>query len=153
MRRVMAITALLCAAQVWAGEVVVSEAWARASAPGQDSAAVYLRVTSQQDARLIAVTSAAADSAEMHSMSHDKGVMKMRELNALSLPAGQEVVLGSGGDHLMLLGLKKPLKVGSKVPLTFTVQFTDRRKEKIEVKAEVRSLAAGQDMHEHHQQK
>ena len=153
MRYVMAITALLSVVQAWAGEVTVSNAWVRASAPGQDSAAVYLRITSQQDARLIAVTSPAADSAEMHSMTHDKGVMKMRELDALSLPAGQEVVLGSGGDHLMLLGLKKPLKVGSKVPLNFTVQFTDRRKEKIEVKAEVRSLAAGQDMHEHHQQK
>ena len=150
MRYVIALTTLFSVAQVWAGEVVVSEAWARASAPGQDSAAVYLRITSQQDARLIAVTSPAADSVEMHSMTHDKGVMRMRELDAVSLPAGQGVVLGSGGDHLMLLGLKKPLKVGGKVPLTFTVQFTDRRKEKIEVKAEVRSLAAGQDMHEHH---
>ena len=151
MRYVIAMAALMSVAQAWAAEVTVSGAWARASAPGQDSAAVYLRITSQQDARLVGVTTPAAENAEIHSMTHDNGVMKMRALDVLSLPAGQEIELGSGGIHLMLIGLKRPLKAGDKVPLTFTVQFTDRRKEKVEIKAEVKSLAASQGMHEHHQ--
>ena len=151
MRYVIALTTLFSVAQVWAAEVAVSDAWSRASAPGQDSAAVYLRITSQQSARLVAVTSPAANSAEIHSMTHDNSVMKMRELDALPLPAGQEVELGSGGIHLMLIGLKRPLKAGGKVPLTFIVQFADGHKEKIKIKVEVKSLVVGHDTHEHHQ--
>jgi len=150
MRYAIAIAALLSAAQVCAGEVAVSAAWARATAPGQDSAAVYLRITSQQQASIVAVSSPAADSAEMHSMTHDNGMMKMRELEALPLPAKQEVVLGSGGNHIMLTGLKQPLKAGGSVPLTLTVQFADQRREKVAVKAEVKPLTASHDKHKHH---
>lgn len=150
MRYVITMAALLSVAQAWAADVTVSEAWARASAPGQDSAAIYLHITSQQDARLVAVTSPVAGSAGIHSMTHDNGVMKMRELDALLLPAGQEVVLGSGGNHLMLVSLKRPLKAGDKVPLTLAVQFTDKHTEMIKVTAEVKSLAT-HDMHEHHE--
>lgn len=148
MRYVMAMAALLGVTQAWAGEVTVSGAWARASAPGQDSAAVYLRITSKRAAHLVAVTSPVADSAEIHSMTHDNGMMKMRELESLPLPAGQEVELGSGGNHLMLIGLKKPLKTGSKVPLVFTVQTADKHKEEIKIMAEVKSIAAP-DKQEH----
>lgn len=150
MHYVIAIAALLSVAQAWAADVTVSKAWARASAPGQDSAAVYLIITSKQDARLVGVTTPAAEIAELHSMSHDNGVMKMRALDTLLLPAGEEIELGSGGNHIMLTGLKRPLKAGGKVPLTITVQFTDKRKENIEIKAEVKKLAAGRNKHEHH---
>ena len=150
MRYAIAIAALLSAAQVYAGDVAVSAAWARATAPGQDSAAVYLRITSQQQASIVAVNSPVADSAEIHSMTHDNGMMKMRELETLPLPARQEVVLSSGGNHIMLIGLKKPLKAGDSVPLTFTVQFADKRREKVEVQAEVKPLTASRDEHEHH---
>lgn len=141
MRYVMAMAVWLSVAQAWAGEVTVSDAWARATAPGQDSAAVYLRMKSQRAARLIGVTTTAADSAEIHSMTHDHGVMKMRALEALPLPAGQQVELGSGGNHLMLLGLKRPLKAGGKVPLVFIVQFDDGHTQRIKIKAEVKSIA------------
>ncbi len=149
MRYAIAIAALLSAAQVVAEEVAVNAAWARATAPGQGSAAVYLRITSQQQASIVAVSSPAADSAEMHSMTHDNGMMKMRKLEALPLPAKQEVVLGSGGNHLMLTGLKQPLKAGSSVPLTLTVQFADQRRVKVTVQAEIKPLTARHDEHEH----
>ncbi len=146
----IAIAALLGATQVYAGEVAVSAAWARATAPGQGSAAVYLRITSQQQASIVAVSSPAADSAEMHSMTHDNGMMKMRALKTLPLPARQEVVLGSSGNHIMLTGLKRPLQAGNSVPLTLTVQFADQRREKVAVKAEVKPLTASHDKHKHH---
>ena len=150
MRHAILIAALLSATQAGASEVTVSESWARATAPGQGSGAVYLRIISQREARIVAVVSPAADSAEMHSMTHDNGMMKMRELEALPLPAGQQVELGSGGSHIMLVGLKQPLKAGGSVPLTLTIQFADKRKEKVEVKAEVRPLTADSNSHEHH---
>jgi copper(I)-binding protein len=133
-----------------AGEVSVGEAWARATAPGQDSAAVSLHITSNKDAKIIAVSSAASDSAEIHSMVHENGMMKMRAMDALPLKAKQEVALGDDGNHLMLIGLKKPLSAGDSVALTLTVQFADKRKEKVEVKAEVKPLTASHDEHMHH---
>ena len=149
MRYVIAIVAFLNCGYAWAGNVTVTAAWARASAPGQASAAVYLRIVSQQAARLVAVTSPLARSAEIHSMTHDNGIMKMRALEALPLPAQQEVELGSGGTHLMLQELKRPLKVGGTVPLVFTIQFADGHKERVKVKAEVKPFTFGQKGHEH----
>ena len=144
------LAACLFVSQAIAGEVTVSEAWARATAPGQDSAAVSLHITSNKDASIVAVSSAASASAEIHSMVHENGMMKMRALDALPLKAKQEVALGDDGNHLMLIGLKKPLVAGDSVALTVTVQFADKRKETVEVKAEVKPLTASHDEHMHH---
>jgi copper(I)-binding protein len=141
----VAVAILLCAGQAYASEVVVSGAWVRASASGQDSAAVSLHITSQKDARLIAVSSPVSNDAAIHAMKHENGMMMMRPIDALPLPAKHEVALGEG-DHIMLIGLKKPLKVGDTVPLTLTVEFVDKRKEKVSVKVEVKSLTESQGM-------
>lgn len=143
------LAALLCAAQVHAGEVSVSEAWSRATAPGQENGSVGLVITSTRDARLIAVTTPVAASAEIHTMSMEGGVMKMRQLDYLTLPANQPVTLGPGGDHLMLFGLKHALKAGEKVPLTLTLQYADKSTRKLKMKALVRPLAAAPDKHHH----
>lgn len=141
----LGLAVLLYAAQSFAGEVSVSDAWSRATAPGQVSAVVGLRITSQKDARMVALSSPAAAEAQMHSMTHENGMMKMRQLDSLALPAKQEIVLGAGGDHLMLINLKKPLKAGDVVPLTLTVQFADKSTEQVSVKAVVQPLT-----HAHH---
>ncbi|MFA5825062.1 MAG: copper chaperone PCu(A)C [Gallionellaceae bacterium] len=146
------LAAWLSISQAVAGEVTVSQAWARATAPGQDTGVVSLHITSQKDASIIAVSSAASNSAEIHSMVHEDGMMKMRALDSLTLKAKQEVALGDDGNHLMLIGLKKPLKAGDSVALTLTVQFADKHKEKVAVKAEVKPLSEshGEHMHMHH---
>ena len=144
------LAALLFAAQANAGEITVSDAWARATAPGQENGSVGLVITSKKDARLIAVTSPASASAEIHTMTMDNGVMQMRQLEYLPLPAMQPVTLGPGGDHLMLFGLKRALKAGDKVQLTVTVQYADKQTEKIKIKATVRPLTADQDKHRRH---
>lgn len=146
------LAACLWVSQAVAGEVKVSAAWARATAPGQDTGVVSLHITSQKDASIIAVSSAASSSAEIHSMVHEDGMMKMRALDSLALKAKQEVALGDDGNHLMLIGLKQPLKAGDSVALTLTVQFADKHKEKVEVKAEIKPLTESHDehMHMHH---
>lgn len=98
---------------------------------------------------MIAVSSPASAEAQMHTMSHENGMMKMRMVESFALPAKQEVILGGGGDHLMLINLKKPLKAGDAVPMTLTVQFADKSTEKVEIKAMVRSLT---DVHMEHNQ-
>jgi periplasmic copper chaperone A len=141
--------ALIFAAQVQAGEITVSDAWSRATAPGQEVGMVGLVITSQKDARITAVTSPVSTTAELHTMTMDNGVMQMRQLDNLPLTAKQPETLGPGGNHLMLIGLKHALKAGDKVPLTLTVQFADKSTEKITVKALVRPLTAGQGQQQH----
>lgn len=144
------LAACLWMSQAIAGEVMVSQAWARATAPGQDSGVVSLHITSQKDAHIVAVSSAASNTAEIHSMTHENGMMRMRAMDSLALKAKQEVALGDDGNHLMLIGLKKPLKAGDSVALTLTIEFADKHKEKVEVKAEVRSLTESHGEHMHH---
>jgi len=150
MRYAIVIVMLFCAAQAWAENVVVSDASARATAPGQESAAIRFSITSKKEARLVAIVSPVAGAVEIHSMTHDNGVMKMRAIEFLPLPAGKMVKLGASGNHVMLLNLKNSLKAGESVPLTITVEFADKRKEKVNVSAEVKPLAASRDEHERH---
>jgi len=144
------IAALLFTAHAWAGEVKVNDAWARATAPGQTGAVVQFSITSQEDAYLLAISSPVAGAVEMHSMTHENDVMKMRPIKSLPLPAGRQVDLGASGNHVMLLNLKQPLKEGDSIPLTLTLQFTDKHKESIKVNAEVRSLTTSSDKHDQH---
>lgn len=141
------LAGFMCVAQAFAGDVTIKDAWARVTAPGQDSAAVAFRITSIKEASIIAASSAAADRVEIHSMVHEDGMMKMRAIEALQLKAGQEAILGGGDYHLMLVGLKKPLAVGDHAELTLTLQFADKHTEKVEVKAEIRPLTESHDMH------
>lgn len=143
------IATLLCAAQAWAGEVAVSDAWTRATVPGQTSAVLRFFVTSQKEAQLLEVSSPLAGLAEMHSMTHEQGVMKMRPLKLLQLPAGKKIELGSDGNHVMLLELKKPLKEGESVPFSLTVQFGDKRKETVKAVAVVKPLDESGHHHSH----
>ncbi len=150
MRYAIAIAALLCAAQAWAGDVAVSGAWVRATAPGQESAALQFSITSKQEAQLVSISSPVAGAVELHRMTHDNGVMKMHAIEFLPLPAGKAVDLGASGIHVMLLNLKKPVSAGGSIPFTVTVQFADRHKATMKANAEVKPLTDNHDEHEHH---
>jgi hypothetical protein len=121
-----------------ADDVQVSDAWARATVPGQEVAGAYLNLRSEKAAKLVKAESPAADSAAIHRMSMKNGVMEMRELTELALPAGKTVKLAPGGFHIMLFDLKKPLKVGETVPLKLTIRHSDNTLSVIDVQAEVR---------------
>jgi copper(I)-binding protein len=103
--------------------VVISNAWVRASAPGQEVGAAYMTLQSAHGTALIKTESTAAGSVEIHSMTMDNGVMKMRRMDTLPLSAGKPAKLEPGGFHLMLFDLKKPLKAGEQVK--FTLHFKD----------------------------
>lgn len=126
--------------------VTVSDAWGRATAPGQDSGSVQLTITSKKEAKLISIASPLATSVELHSMIHEDGKMKMRAVDSIALPAGKTVDLGESGYHIMLINLKQPLKEGTGVPLKLTVEFADNHKATLDVKAEIKSQTASHDM-------
>lgn len=121
--------------------VSVTHAWVRAAVPGQRVAGAYLEISSAEPSKLVAASSPAAGSVEIHSMRLKNGVMEMRQLESLELPAKQTVKLEPGGLHIMLLDLKRPLKPGDKVPLRLTLQRIDRSRTVVEIQAEVRSAA------------
>ena len=101
----------------------VIDAWARATPPGVTTGAVYLTVSggSEPD-RLIGARTDAAAAAELHTELSENGVLTMKKLDALSIPAGVRVTLAPGHDHLMLMGLKGPLKPGDTIHLTLTFE-------------------------------
>lgn len=122
-----------------AAAVEVSDAWARATVPGQSVGAAYLTITSPRRLRLVAVKTAFAARVEIHSSHMEDGVMKMRRLDSLDIPAGKPVVLAPMGTHLMLMDLQAPLKADDQVPLELI--FQDKRKKKlIKVTAPVRAI-------------
>ena len=112
----LAPMALPAAAQ--APAVHAEQPWARATAPRQTVGGVYVTLTSPVDDRLLGVSSPVAGRGEVHEMTMDGNVMKMRELaDGLKLPAGRAVALTPGGLHLMLVGLQQPLVSGQVIPV------------------------------------
>src|SRR3954451_15958794 len=100
------------------GGVEITDAWARATPGGAENGAAYLTLTSPTGDRLTGVTSPAAAKTQLHEMTNDGGVMKMRDVTAIDLPPGEPVTLKPGGLHVMMMGLAHPLQPGQSVPLT-----------------------------------
>ncbi|MGH8666248.1 MAG: copper chaperone PCu(A)C [Burkholderiales bacterium] len=123
-------------------QVTVKEAWVRATVPQQSGSGAFLQVTSARDARIVEVRSPVAGVVEMHESRMENNMMKMRPVASVTLPAGKTVEFRPGGYHIMLLGLKGPLKEGQSVPLTLVVERKDGKRENVEVTAAVRPLTA-----------
>lgn len=121
-------------------EVTVKDAWIRGVVPGQRATGAFMQLTSPTDAALVAVATPAAKASEVHTMSLEKGVMRMRPLSSLPLPAGKTVELTPGGNHLMLLDLTGPLPEGTQVPLTLTFTDAAGKRSTQTVNATVRAL-------------
>lgn len=112
-----------CESQVSTG-VTITDAWVRENAPGQEIGAAYMTLNSPTKSTLVyAEAIDAAGSVEMHSMTMNNGVMKMRMLDELPLEPNKPVALKPGSFHLMLFDLKKPFKAGQKV--SFRLCFKD----------------------------
>ena len=121
-RRLLPIAALLLSGtRAFAGDVVAEHPWSRATPPGASTGAVYVTLLSKDGDRLVGATSPAATGASVHDMTMDGNIMRMREVvGGLTLPPGKPVALQPGGYHIMLTGLKAPLKRGETVPLHLT---------------------------------
>ena len=98
--------------------VVVSQAWVRPTVKGQQGTGGYLQIQAQEAVTLVGLASPVAGKAELHEMKMDGDVMRMRALAELPIAAGETAALKPGGNHLMLLDLKRPIDKGSLVPLT-----------------------------------
>src|SRR5437867_10890923 len=120
------------AEDVKAGDLVITQAWSRATPSGAKIAGAYLTIENKGTApdRLVGGSGDVAGRFEIHEMAMDGGVMKMRPLDkGLAIEPGKTVKLAPGGYHLMLFDLKSQLKQGDKVPVT--LQFEKAGKVKL----------------------
>jgi copper(I)-binding protein len=115
-------------------DLEVGPAWARATAPGQDTGGVFLTVRggSAPD-RLVGGSTPQARSVEIHSMRMDGAVMRMRRQPSAAIAADGVTRLAPGGTHLMLVGLKSPLTPGRTFDLTLDFAEAGRRQVAVKV--------------------
>ncbi len=130
-------------------QVTVKDAWVRATVAQQKATGAFMQLQSAQEARLVAAQSPVAGVVEVHEMAMDGGVMKMRAIPSLALPAGKGVELKPGGFHIMLMDLKGQVKDGDTVPVTLVVEGKDSKRQNVEVKAVARAMAQPAQKHEH----
>jgi periplasmic copper chaperone A len=128
------------------GTVTVEDPYARAVPPGQPTSAAFMGLVNGTGAprALVGGTSDAAEVVELHTHTMEDGMMKMRRVERIDLPAGETVTLAPGELHVMLIGLKRGLNPGDQIELTLDLDDGTVLK----VQAPVREVQAMQ--HDHH---
>jgi len=124
-----------------AGDLVITQAWSRATPAGAKIGGGFLTIENKGSAadKLVAVSGDIAGKIEIHEMTMNDGVMKMRALDKpLAIDPGKTVKLAPGGYHLMMMDLKSPLKKGDKVPVTLEFEKAG----KVEVTLDVQGVGA-----------
>jgi periplasmic copper chaperone A len=138
MNKLSCLAALVLAASAAHAQVTVDKPWVRTTVSGQTTTAAYLTITSAQGGKLLDASSPVAASVEVHEMKMEGDLMKMRSVSLLMLPAGKPVEFKPNGYHLMMTGLKAPVKAGDVVPLKLVVEDAKGKRETVDVKATAR---------------
>lgn len=135
-----------------AGDLTVIHPNAKPSRPGVLSSAAYLGVHNKgsADDTIVSVRSDVAKHTEVHDMKMDNDVMRMFKVDGVTIPAGQTLIFGTDNKlHVMLMGLKEPLKVGDKFTMTITFEKAGDVPVDVWVEESEAAAAAGHG-HEHH---
>jgi copper(I)-binding protein len=130
----------LVAANASAQTVEIKDAWIRGTVAGQKASGAFMSLTSRAPARLVAAASPVAGVVEIHNMKMEGNVMKMFAVDGIDLPANRTVKLAPGGYHVMLMGLKRTLKAGDRVPLKLTFELAGKKRETMEIDVDVRPV-------------
>lgn len=119
------------------GQIKVENPYTRATVAGQKVAGGFMKIENKGAAdQLISASSPIAAEMQLHTMSMEGNVMKMREVKAIDVPANGSVDLKPGGLHLMFMDIKAPLKAGESVPVKLKFQKAGE----LEIKVPVREL-------------
>ncbi|WNK01408.1 copper chaperone PCu(A)C [Thalassospiraceae bacterium LMO-JJ14] len=131
-----------------AGDIQITQPWARASAGMAKAGAAFLAVqnTGATDDRLVAARADVSKKVELHTHIKEGDLMKMRQVMAIDVPAGKTVALQPGGLHVMFMGLKAPLKTGAHFPLTLVFEKAGE----ITVDVEVQGVSSKMPMQHQH---
>jgi periplasmic copper chaperone A len=143
----LALAGFTLAFPALADNVKIDGPWVRATAPGQKVAAGFMDLTADTDMKLVGGSSPISKSLELHMMKMDGGVMEMRQIPEIALPASQKVQLMPGGLHIMFIDLQKQVKEGDRVPVTLVVRDAAGKEQTLQVEA--KAMKAGGMMHRH----
>ena len=138
------------AQEIKAGDLVITQAWSRATPSGAKIAGGYLTIENKGAApdRLVGGSGDIAGKVEVHEMSMNNGVMTMRSLDkGLAIEPGKTVKLAPGGYHLMIMDLKSPFKQGDKVPVTLEFEKAGKVKVSFDVQGVGAKGPAGSEGH------
>ena len=130
------VLSIVSIAAVFGADVEIDGAYARASIPNVPNSAAFFVIKNNSD-KDIAITSANSDIAEkneLHTHIKENEMMKMMKIEKLVVPAKSSLELKSGGNHVMLMGLKKELKVGDEINLELSFSDGDKKSIKVPVK-------------------
>lgn len=130
------VLSIVSIAAVFGADVEIDGAYARASIPNVPNSAAFFVIKNNSD-KNIAITSANSDIAEkneLHTHIKENQMMKMMKIEKLVVPAKSSLELKSGGDHVMLIGLKKELKAGDEISLELSFSDGDKKSIKVPVK-------------------
>lgn len=130
------VLSILSIAAVFGADVEIEGAYARASIPNVPNSAAFFVIKNNSD-KDIAITSANSDIAEkneLHTHIKENEMIKMMKIEKLVVPAKSSLELKSGGDHVMLMGLKKELKAGDEISLELSFSDGDKKSIKVPVK-------------------
>ncbi len=103
-----------------ADQIAVSDAYIRLAPPGAMATGAYMTIRNAgpREVRIVKAASTVARITELHTHLNEGGVMKMRQVKDIPVPAGGETVLKPGGLHVMLIEMRLPLREGDRVPIT-----------------------------------
>lgn len=148
MKKLLIASLITISAGAWAQQptVKVDSAWVRGTVAMQKATGAFMRLTPSANARLVAASSPVAGVVEIHEMSMENDVMKMRQIQGLDLPAGKTTELKPGGFHIMMMALKGPVKAGDTVPLTLTFEDASKATFTQELKVPVQALGNAKAM-------
>lgn len=128
----------------------LQDAWVRLSAvTGRPAAGFFTAHGTKKPDAVISITTPKAERVEMHSVSLENGVMRMRPEKSMAIPAYRETKLAPGGSHLMLFGVSPDVKPGSNIPLTFRFQSGETSTVNATVKAANDPAAQTTPAHQH----
>lgn len=132
MKRISLMMLLFVACSVWTSwaadpseNIIVTEPWVRLQPPSRPNSAAFMTIENKSpvDIVLRSAASESIETIELHSMEHVDGIMKMRQVDEIKIPANGKVDLKPGGLHLMLFGIQKPLSKGDTIEMN--LQFED----------------------------
>lgn len=137
-----------------AGDIHIDSSYARPTVATQTAGAVYVSIENRGKSpdQLVSVASPISKSAEIHTMSMQGNVMKMREVPNIDIKPAEKIVMTPGhGYHIMLIGLKQPLKIGESLPLTLRFKNAGSIETKVPVEDRRSENAATHNSSHRHQ--
>ncbi|PXF31351.1 hypothetical protein WH50_10520 [Pokkaliibacter plantistimulans] len=143
--RLSGMALLLSLSSLAMADVTVTDGYARATPPGASNSAAFMTLhnSADQPVTVTSVSSSSAGVAELHNHTNNNGMMEMRHVEGITIPAKGEIQLKPGGYHVMLMQLKHPLQEGQQVELELTIEG---QTQPVKVEVPVKMVMEGMNM-------